>query len=207
MVASRRGHISMATEKQIEANRLNAQKCTGPRSAEGKAKSSQNALKTGLNAKSEVISTESRDEYETLIAEYYGRYNPATPEERCLVDDLIKSEWLGRRYMAASAAIWEYDFGDTKEQDMGLTFIRRSEVFGRAQRCITATQRNFAHTLKQLRAIQARRATPDAADEVLEPELVSFSSAVPTPRNPAPKTPPFDPPFDPEDENIPPIAA
>jgi hypothetical protein len=34
----------MATDKQTEANRLNAQKSTGPRSVEGKAASSPNAL-------------------------------------------------------------------------------------------------------------------------------------------------------------------
>jgi hypothetical protein len=63
----------MATEKQIAANQLNVQKCTGPKYTEGKAKSSQNALKTGLHAKSDVIATENRDNYETLIAEYHDR--------------------------------------------------------------------------------------------------------------------------------------
>ena len=42
----------MATDRQIEANRKNAQKCTGPRTEKGRARSSQNALKTGLDAKS-----------------------------------------------------------------------------------------------------------------------------------------------------------
>lgn len=100
----------MATDSQTTANQINAQKCTGPTTPEGKATSSRNALKTGLYAKSDVIATESRDEYETLIAEYHARFHPATPEERCLVDDLIRSEWLNRRYMAATTAIWNFDF-------------------------------------------------------------------------------------------------
>ena len=95
----------MATDSQTTANQLNSQKCTGPVTPGGKTKSSQNALKTGLYAKSDVIATENRDDYETLIAEYHARFNPATPEERCLVDDLIRAEWLGRRYMAATTAI------------------------------------------------------------------------------------------------------
>jgi hypothetical protein len=37
----------MSTEAQINANRLNAQKSTGPRTPEGKAASSLNALKSG----------------------------------------------------------------------------------------------------------------------------------------------------------------
>ena len=45
----------MSSRKQIEANRLNAQKSTGPRSVEGKAAIRFNALKTGIDAKSQVI--------------------------------------------------------------------------------------------------------------------------------------------------------
>jgi len=207
----------MATDSQTAANQLNSQKCTGPTSAEGKTKSSQNALKTGLYAKSDVIATENRDEYETLIAEYQARFNPATPEERCLVDDLIRAEWLGRRYMAATAAIWECDFRVWEDQDMGLAFIRKSEAFGRAQRCITATQRNYANALKQLQAIQSERAKR-AAQPVSDPasntetdpvtkKLVSF---------PQPHPPKKEPPQEllaetaiphPQTEDSPPIAA
>jgi hypothetical protein len=39
----------MATEKQIRANRENAKKSTGPRTAAGRAKSSRNALRHGLS--------------------------------------------------------------------------------------------------------------------------------------------------------------
>jgi hypothetical protein len=44
--------VAMATEQQVEANRRNAQKSTGARSEEGKAKSRFNALKFGIHAKS-----------------------------------------------------------------------------------------------------------------------------------------------------------
>jgi len=70
----------MATDKQITANRLNAQKCTGPKTPEGKAISSQNALKTGLDAESELIHGERPSDYETLAADYYTRYRPVAGE-------------------------------------------------------------------------------------------------------------------------------
>jgi hypothetical protein len=171
----------MATDRQIEANRNNAQHGTGPKTAEGKAKSSQNALKTGLHAKSDVIATENSGNFDTLIAEYYERFHPATPEERNLVDELIRAEWLGRRYMAATAAIWEFDFRAIEQQDIGLTFMRNAQTLGRAQRCITATQRSFALALKQLLALQSQRTSePPCApekDEETKPlrrQLVSF---------------------------------
>jgi hypothetical protein len=40
----------MATEKQIAANRANAQKSTGPKTAAGRSKSSRNAFRHGLTA-------------------------------------------------------------------------------------------------------------------------------------------------------------
>ena len=40
----------MATARQRRANRLNAQRSTGPKSAQGKARASMNALRHGLRA-------------------------------------------------------------------------------------------------------------------------------------------------------------
>ncbi len=45
----------MATEKQIAANRRNAQKSTGPKSDAGKAKAKFNALKHGMTADTAVL--------------------------------------------------------------------------------------------------------------------------------------------------------
>ena len=44
----------MATQKQIQANRSNAQLSTGPRTGPGKAVSCRNALKTGIDARNET---------------------------------------------------------------------------------------------------------------------------------------------------------
>ncbi len=63
----------MATEAQIRANRSNAQKSTGPRTPEGKAKSARNATKHGLTAQHIVLSTEDQEVYdahrEQMLAE------------------------------------------------------------------------------------------------------------------------------------------
>ena len=58
----------MATEKQIQANRNNAKKSTGPRTEQGKAASSQNALKHGLLARDAVLPGEDPADYEAQIA-------------------------------------------------------------------------------------------------------------------------------------------
>ena len=53
----------MTTEAQIEANRANAQKSTGPRTPEGKATVAQNAVKHGLLARTAVLHGEDWEEH------------------------------------------------------------------------------------------------------------------------------------------------
>jgi hypothetical protein len=62
----------MATEAQIEANRANAQKSTGPRTPEGKEKAAQNSLKHGLLAKEAVVVGEEPEEF-GLFRDEIGR--------------------------------------------------------------------------------------------------------------------------------------
>jgi hypothetical protein len=56
----------MATQRQIEANRRNAKKSTGPRSAEGKARSSRNSFRHGLSIPSGHIEAFARDVIELV---------------------------------------------------------------------------------------------------------------------------------------------
>ena len=62
----------MASDAQIVANRLNAQKSTGPRTAEGKAVVSQNAVKHGLLARQAVIVGEDPGEFEFYREQMLG---------------------------------------------------------------------------------------------------------------------------------------
>ena len=55
----------MSSERQIEANRLNAQRSTGPRSPEGKQESVER-VKHGLTARQIVIPTENPTEFEAF---------------------------------------------------------------------------------------------------------------------------------------------
>ena len=84
----------MATQKQIAANRRNAQLSTGPRSTSGKALTRFNALKHGLDAKALILPSENQETFEQLSAEYHERFDPRSPEERALVDRAIGAEPL-----------------------------------------------------------------------------------------------------------------
>jgi len=58
----------MATERQIEANRRNAQKSTGPRSAPGKNLSSKNSYKHGSSTQTSINAVD----VETLAGQIAG---------------------------------------------------------------------------------------------------------------------------------------
>src|ERR1017187_3518263 len=98
----------MATIKQIDANRQNAQRSSGPRSPEGKAASRFNALKSGIDAQAEVIPSEDPAQLETLLAEYRERFDTSTAERRMLVDTLVtdrKSTRLNSSHRCISYAV------------------------------------------------------------------------------------------------------
>ncbi len=152
----------MATQKQIDANRRNAASSTGPRSPEGKTASRMNALRTGIDARSQIIRGENPAVLESLAAEYYARFNPATPEQRYLVDTLVNCDWLTRRLRAIEAQLWERDFAYNekleqyeKRHALGDTFVREHETFLHLQRRIDSTDRAYHRAFRILRGLQS----------------------------------------------------
>ena len=87
----------MATQAQINANRQNAKKSTGPRTARGKEVVSQNAVKHGLCAKKNVIRTESQEEFDLFQDEMIADLAPAGGMELMLAKRIVSLAWRLRR--------------------------------------------------------------------------------------------------------------
>ena len=83
----------MSTQEQTNANRQNAQSSTGPKTDEGKAISSQNAVKHGFFAKNDVISGEDPALYEQHRADIYDEYFPMTTTESVLTQRIASLSW------------------------------------------------------------------------------------------------------------------
>ena len=90
----------MATKAQIRANRLNAKRSTGPKTAEGKKVSSQNAIRHGLCSRQVVLSLENRVEYDQLLEDLTQNYKPANLQEELQVTKIAESWWRYRRAIA-----------------------------------------------------------------------------------------------------------
>jgi hypothetical protein len=82
----------MATLKQIEANRLNAQKSTGPRTDAGKVASAQNARKHGCYSTYLVLEGQDQEQYDQLLDEFMRDLQPRDIRERNLVE-MMAVEW------------------------------------------------------------------------------------------------------------------
>jgi hypothetical protein len=87
----------MATEAQVTANRLNAQKSTGPRTPEGKAVVAQNAVKHGLLAQEVVIKGEDRDQFARWREGMLAELAPAGDVESELAERIVGLFWRLRR--------------------------------------------------------------------------------------------------------------
>ena len=202
----------MSSIRQIEANRRNAQKSTGPTSVTGKAVSSQNALKTGIHARSLVLSYENLADLELLIDEYYRHHRPATPEARALVDDLIHCEWSMRRLHNAETQMFQYQndspYRAKEKYHLGYAASHGSRSFSALQYRLDSTRRATLRALAALKQLRAETPVepppepaaesagtppPTASQEKTSPAigfvLINPAEAAPAPAGPAPDPP------------------
>jgi hypothetical protein len=87
----------MPTPSQIDANRSNAQSSTGPRTDEGKAKSSGNAVKFGLFKTNNCIFPGEEEEYARFRDGLWAELSPSGPLQEVHAAEIIRSSWRLRR--------------------------------------------------------------------------------------------------------------
>ena len=170
----------MTTIKQIEANRRNSQNSTGPRTEAGKAATRFNALKTGIDAETQVLPGESAEALAVLSAEYFDCHRPTTPEQRLQLDILISNEWLLRRLRRVEHQIWEAEFKAVAENEyadrqrpFGESYKRRDELFHRLQHRINSTHRQIHNALSALRQLRTADAPAELDRHLVPSEAVT----------------------------------
>ncbi len=183
----------MATEKQIAANRRNAQKSTGPKTPEGKARVSRNALRHGLAAEHTVIDGEDPDEFAEFKADFYDHLQPQGPVEAHLVHEIVSAAWRLRRIHIIETGFFDLRLADLEEdieEDYGelepnarKAFVYRRDTQGSntlemLSRYQARAERSFYKALRELERLQSGRAKPLPQPECKEP--------VPAPQLPEP---------------------
>ncbi len=164
----------MASERQLAANRNNAQKSTGPKTPEGRAAVRVNALKHGLAAKDLVIDpqTEKNAEFNHFLQSFLDRYRPHDPLETLLVNEVVAAAWRLRRLHRTETGFWKLRLTDLKEeidskyQEIGnrerLAFVLRDDSLGPNSLTILSRyeakiERAFYRALHELLRVQTER--------------------------------------------------
>ena len=95
----------MATRAQAEANRSNAKRSTGPKTAGGRAKSAKNALSRGLRSAAPVLPGEPPEEWEEHRSGILRSLAPSGPLESELAGRVALCLWRLRRVAAFEAGV------------------------------------------------------------------------------------------------------
>jgi hypothetical protein len=149
----------MSTEQQIKANRLNAQKSTGPKTPEGKAKVAQNALTHGLFAQQPVLDFENPAEYAGLREDFFGRFAPEGVYEIYLADQAVNALWRLKRAERYETLVTNNLVARATQDIMdqhGLTLETLAANFSPEDCLAAALERDFAkdHTLRKIQQYQ-----------------------------------------------------
>jgi hypothetical protein len=99
----------MTSFKQIEANRRNAQKSTGPITDEGKQQSRCNAVRHGLTAETVIGALEDAEDYQAFEATIIADYVAQSAVERELVLRLASLLWRLRRATTIETGLFEIE--------------------------------------------------------------------------------------------------
>ena len=105
----------MTTFKQIEANRRNALKSTGPTSPEGKQRSRANAVRHGLTAETVIGALEDAEDYKAFEAAIIADYDAQSAVERELVLRLASLLWRLRRATTMETGLFEIQADHLRE--------------------------------------------------------------------------------------------
>ena len=99
----------MTSIKQIEANRRNAQRSTGPITDEGKLQSRRNAVRHGLTAETVIGALEDAEDYKAFEAAITADYDAQSAVERELVLRLASLLWRLRRATTIETGLFEIE--------------------------------------------------------------------------------------------------
>ena len=180
--------MSTASAAQFAANRTNAQSSQGPTSSEGKAKSSMNAVKTGLTARAVLLPSDDAAIYQQHLDSHFKQFTPATDEEKSLVQTIADFEWRLLRIMPLEAGIYAIGMRELaglfpeESNPLNRAALIQAQIFLTYRKDLTNLSlqerrlRNQRDTdIAQLERLQSARRTKEAAD--LKRAIALYKSA------------------------------
>lgn len=152
----------MSSQSKIEANRRNAERSTGPKTPEGKAASSRNAVRHGLSTTTlAVMPGENPADLEHLAQAINAEFNPGTDTERYLVDQMILARWR----LARIARLEAEALDGMDDRDLLAAIEQHASIFDKLERYRAAAGRTHSKALRELAQLRANRAKSTAQNK------------------------------------------
>jgi len=169
----------MATLKQFEANRRNAQKSAGPKTPEGKAAVSMNALRHGLRARTVVLPGEKREEFAQLCDDLEVEWHPQSRTEQFYVEQMAVSQWKLTRMEVVEVNF----FKDAEAAQNQLPMLDR------LWQAECRLERSYARAQHELQRLQSSRRDQDQQPEEPAPPPEPAAEAAAAEPEPIQNTP------------------
>jgi hypothetical protein len=174
----------MSSLLKSETARINGARSQGPKTPEGKARSSQNALRHGLTADYNVLPTESLDDFQILLQAHVDRYRPADAVEMELVQTMAIARWRLRRIGIIESGMFENEIERSRVQlDMLCEHLHDDNRLAMAFRTLanegkaltllmryeSSLNRTYDRALKQLAELQSQQVQNEPTEPASPP--------------------------------------
>ena len=168
----------MPSDLQSETARANGAKSRGPKTPEGREKSSRNAIKHGFTSNSiMVLDSESPDRFHEILNDFYTTYQPAGAVEKDLVEEMVAARWRIRRMWSVETGLLNSEIHtqetkiDTPDSGVHLaaafrTLADESHSLALNFRYASRLHRLYDSALKNLRELQQNRPPQPPEPEV-----------------------------------------
>jgi hypothetical protein len=174
------------SDKKLAANRANAQRSTGPRTIEGKARSALNATTHAGFAAATLLPHEDPEPFLRFRKAWVKTYSPQTLPELYLIDRAISLAWRLRRLQAADTDLHCVHPERTPSQNLARAYCvdadsSSNNQFDRLMRAEDRLQGMLHRTLKQFHHLQETqlKIQPSIHCPFLEDEASSPSPGTP----------------------------
>ena len=151
----------MTSFRQIEANRRNALRSTGPKTEDGKRRSRQNAVRHGLTSETVVAALEDIEDYQAFEAAVIADYDARTAVERELVLRLASLLWRIRRATAIETDLLQIQAEILEDRRYTLETANEAE-----HRVLRTTTRRDAYNFTGPRGDGQRKQVDDQSDSI-----------------------------------------
>jgi hypothetical protein len=185
----------MTSPLKSETARINGAKSGGPKTAQGRAHSSMNAVKHGLTAKTLILPNENKDHFRELFTGYFDLFRPTNQKEIDMVSEIVAARWRLSRVWSYQTAVLDLEM-DTQaaqfrkrlgeiDEDMrgALAFrvVAGNKDYSTALRADIRMTRKYRRAIDNLRHLRSGKLLNERAGMQNEPKAPNVTPLDSTP--------------------------